>query len=74
MRTLEALHHALLGMSVAALGAAGLRAASLMAPAGLARAVAAVVLAAGWAVTEALMLGLVAVSYTHLTLPTTPYV
>lgn len=59
MRTLEALHHALLGISVAALGAAGLRAASLMAPAGLARAVAAVVLAAGWAVTEALMLGLV---------------
>ena len=59
IRLLEALHHALLGVSVAALVAAGLRAASHLAPGGLARAVAAVVLAAGCAVAEALLLGLV---------------
>src|SRR5829696_3357161 len=59
MALLEALHHALLGISVAALGAAGLRAAGLVAPSGLARAVAAAVLAAAAAVLWALGLGLV---------------
>jgi len=52
------LHHALLGLSVAALGAAGLRVGSLLAPTGLARALAAAPLAVGAAVAEALALGL----------------
>ena len=54
-----ALHHALLGVSLAALWGAGVRVASLAAPGGLERAVAAVVLAAAVAVVEALALGLV---------------
>ena len=53
-------HHAALALAVAALGGAGLRAASLAAPDGLARALAAVVLAAAAGVFEALALGLVA--------------
>src|SRR5918999_5271398 len=51
-------HHALFAISVAALAGAGLRAASLAAPAGLDRVVAAVSLAAAAAVIEALALGL----------------
>jgi hypothetical protein len=54
------LHHALLGLSVAALAGAGLRAASPIAPAGLARAVTAATLATAAAVAEALALGLFA--------------
>jgi hypothetical protein len=51
-------HHALLGLSVAALGGAGLRAASLAAPLGLERALAAAAVAAAAGVIEALALGL----------------
>jgi hypothetical protein len=54
-----AAHHALLAAAVAALGAAGLRAAALASPAALERAVAAAPLAAGTAVLESLLLGLV---------------
>lgn len=53
-------HHTALVLAVAALGAAGLRAASVLTPAGLQRAIAAIVLAAAAAVAEALGLGLVA--------------
>ncbi len=52
------LHHALLGLSTAALAAAGLRVASLLAPTGLPRALAATPLVVGAAVVEALALGL----------------
>ncbi|MEA2404781.1 MAG: hypothetical protein QOE08_1428 [Thermoleophilaceae bacterium] len=52
------LRHGLLVLAVAALGAAGLRAASLAAPDGLARAVSGIVLAAAVAVAESLLLGL----------------
>jgi hypothetical protein len=52
-------HHALLGLSVAALGGAGLRAASLAAPRGLERALAAAALAVAAVVIEALALGLI---------------
>jgi hypothetical protein len=51
------LHHALLGLSAAALGAASLRVASLAAPSGLERAVAAAPIAAAGAAAEALALG-----------------
>ncbi len=51
-------HHALLGLSMAALGAAGLRLSSLLAPAGLARGLAAAPLAVAAAVAETLALGL----------------
>src|SRR3954470_15798194 len=54
------LHHALLGVSVAALGAAGLRAASPLAPGGLARGLVAATFASAAAVAEALLLGLFA--------------
>src|SRR5215211_3947326 len=54
------LHHAALAASVAALAAAGLRAAALVAPRGLARLITATVLAAATAVATALVLGLVA--------------
>jgi hypothetical protein len=54
------LHHALLGLSVAALGGAGLRAASPIAPSGLARIVVAATLASAAAVAQALALGLFA--------------
>jgi hypothetical protein len=54
------LHHALLGASVAALGAAGVRAASPLAPAGLARVLVAAVFATAAAVAEAILLGLLA--------------
>src|SRR3954469_20103958 len=54
------LHHALLGVSVAALGAAGVRAASPLAAEGLARGLVAATLAAAAAVAEALALGLFA--------------
>jgi hypothetical protein len=54
------LHHALLGVSVAALGAAGLRAASPLAPDGLARALVAATFASAAAVAEALALALFA--------------
>jgi hypothetical protein len=54
------LHHLGLAVALAALGVAGLRVASLAAPRGLARLVAAVMLAAAAAVAEALLLGLVA--------------
>ncbi|MDX6659394.1 MAG: hypothetical protein QOJ55_216, partial [Solirubrobacteraceae bacterium] len=53
------LHHVAWALSVVALGAAGLRVAATMAPRGLARAVAAAVLAAGAALVESLGLGLV---------------
>jgi hypothetical protein len=52
------LHHALLGLSVAALGGAGLRAASRVVPGGLVRVIAAATLATAAAVAEALGLGL----------------
>jgi hypothetical protein len=52
------MHHVAWALSVAALGAAGLRVASTMAPRGLARVVAAAVLAAAAALAEALGLGL----------------
>jgi hypothetical protein len=52
------LRHGLLVLAVAALGGAGLRAASLAAPDGLARVVAGIVLAAAAAVAESLLLGL----------------
>jgi hypothetical protein len=54
------LHHALLGLSVAALGGAGLRAASPIAPSGLARLMVAATLASAAAVGQALALGLFA--------------
>src|SRR4051794_40431599 len=54
------LHHALLGVSVAALGAAGVRAASPLAAEGLARGLVAATFAAAAAVAEALALGLFA--------------
>ncbi|HEY0630417.1 MAG TPA: hypothetical protein VGC98_00045 [Thermoleophilaceae bacterium] len=54
------LHHALLGVSVAALGAAGLRAASPLAPVGLPRALVAATFASAVAVAESLALGLFA--------------
>ena len=53
------LHHVAWALSVVALGAAGLRVAATMAPRGLARVVAAAVLAAGAALIESLGLGLV---------------
>ncbi|MDX6674301.1 MAG: hypothetical protein QOH11_1719 [Solirubrobacteraceae bacterium] len=53
------LHHVAWALSVVALGAAGLRVAATMAPRGLARVVAAAVLAAGAALVESLGLGLV---------------
>ncbi len=52
-------HHAVLGLAIACLGGAGLRLASLAAPSGPERAVAAVVIAASIAALEALALGLV---------------
>ncbi|MDQ6749224.1 MAG: hypothetical protein M3Z33_00490 [Actinomycetota bacterium] len=52
-------HHAALGLSLAALTGAGVRAASLAAPDGLERTLAAVVLTAAAAVAEALGLGLI---------------
>ena len=52
-------HHVVLGLAIAALGGAGLRLASLAAPSGPERAVAAVVIAASIAALEALALGLV---------------
>jgi hypothetical protein len=55
-----ALHHALLGLSVAALVAASVRAASPLAPAGLPRALVAATFAGAAAVAEALALGLFA--------------
>src|SRR3954449_5629857 len=54
--------HALLGLSVAALAGAGLRAASPLAPAGLARALVAATFASAAAVAEALLLGLFALA------------
>ena len=54
-----ALHHALLGLSIAALAAAGLRLASLAAPDGLERGLAALTLVAAAAIVQALGLGLV---------------
>src|SRR3954468_16837946 len=54
------LHHALLGASVAALGAAGVRGASPLAPTGLARVLVAAVFATAAAVAEAILLGLLA--------------
>lgn len=57
---MPALDHALLGVSVLALAAAGLRVASPLAERGLARVIAAAVLANAFAVAEALLLGLVA--------------
>src|SRR4051794_23507853 len=54
------LHHALLGVSVAALVAAAVRAASPLAPAGLARVLVAAVFASAAAVAEAILLGLLA--------------
>jgi hypothetical protein len=53
------IHHAALAVAVASLLGAGVRVASLAAPSGLERAIAAVVLAAAAAVVEALGLGLV---------------
>jgi hypothetical protein len=53
-------HHGALALALAALAAAGFRAASALVPGGLQRAIAAVVLAAAAAVAEALALGLVA--------------
>ncbi len=55
-------HHILLAAAVLALGAAGLRVASLAAPRGLERVIAAAVLAAATAVVEVLLLGLVGLS------------
>jgi hypothetical protein len=52
-------HHALLGLAVVCLGLASLRAASLVAPRGLVRVVAAAVIGVSLAVAEALALGLV---------------
>src|SRR3954468_18273199 len=52
------LHHALLGASVAALGAAGVRGASPLAPTGLARVLVAATFATAAAVAEAILLGL----------------
>ncbi len=52
-------HHVVLGFAIAALGGAGVRLASLAAPSGPERAVAAVVIAASIAALEALALGLV---------------
>jgi hypothetical protein len=54
------LHHALLGLGVAALAGAGLRAASPIAPSGLTRALVAATLATAAAVAQALALGLFA--------------
>jgi hypothetical protein len=54
------LHHALLAVSVAALAAAGVRAASLLAPTGLARVLVAAVFATAAAVAQAILLGLLA--------------
>src|SRR2546423_618809 len=56
---MPALHHALLGASVVALAAAGLRLASPLAERGLARGIAAAVFATAAAVAEAILLGLV---------------
>jgi hypothetical protein len=63
-----ALHHALLGLSVAALAAAALRAAAPLAERGLPRAIVAVTFAAAAAVAEALALGLVSLSGSWLAL------
>jgi hypothetical protein len=57
-----ALHHALLGLSVAALAGAAVRAASPLSPGGLPRAIVAMTFAAAAAVAEALALGLVSLS------------
>ena len=54
------LHHALLAVSVAALAAAGVRSATPLAPAGLARVLVAAVFATATAVAEAIVLGLLA--------------
>jgi hypothetical protein len=56
---MPALHHALLGASVVALAAAGIRIASMLAERGLARALAAAAFATAAAVGEAIVLGLV---------------
>jgi hypothetical protein len=56
---MPALHHALLGVAVVALAAAGLRLASQLVERGLARAVAVAVFAVATAVGEAIVLGLV---------------
>ncbi len=53
-------HHVLLGLSIAALGAAGLRVASLAAPRGLERVVTAAVVVCAAAVIQTLLLGLLA--------------
>lgn len=63
-----ALNHALLGLSVASLGASGMRVASLAAPAGLERGLAAVVLAAAAAIAQALVLGLAGLGGTPVAL------
>lgn len=60
--------HALLGLSVAALGGAGLRVASLAAPSGLDRVLAAVTFAACAAVIQAVLLGLVGLGGSPLAL------
>jgi hypothetical protein len=62
-------HHAALGMSVAALTGAGIRAASRAAPDGLERALAGAVLAAAAAVGEALGLGLLGLGTHPVVLP-----
>jgi hypothetical protein len=64
-----ALHHVLLAVSVLALGAAALRVASLAAPRGLERVVAAAPLAAAAAAAEALLLGLVGIGTSPVALP-----
>src|SRR3954447_21921111 len=63
-----ALAHALLGLSVAALAAAGVRAASPLAPEGLLRALVAATFASAAAVAEALALGLFALGGSTLAL------
>ena len=63
-----ALHHALLGLSVAALAGAGIRAASPLAASGLPRAIVATTFAAAAAVAEALGLGLLGISDSWLAL------
>src|SRR3954447_8414341 len=63
-----ALAHALLGLSVAALAAAGVRAASPLAPEGLLRALVAATFASAAAVAEALALGLFALGGSALAL------
>src|SRR3954465_5845151 len=62
------LHHALLAVSAAALAAAGVRGASPLAPAGLARLLVAAVLATAPAGGEAILLGLLALGGSPLAL------